>query len=1085
MFRIFTAKTWRIWFALGLIFGAYLLRRPWLGREVWNLDEGSTFTMAEQVLHGQVIYRDAADNRSPLVPYLKAAVFAVFGDWNAHAVHVVVAFMLGICGVWLWLLARRLGDEKTGIAGALFFFLLTFVLVGLPDSLSANTEWFVIFFSTLAFWLFARAQARPTFGRGVLIGLSFGLGTLCKQPGVLDLGVTFVLLGLLWFGEPAGRAARWRLLAGELTGFAATMAATIVYFAWNHALPDLVLYAWTFNTKYYVPEVPFWDRMWAVHIPFQLAFEDMPVALVAGVIGAGLLLVHAWRRLRRRPPQIPLLAWLTLGWTASGLLSTMISGRGFSHYSAQVIPGLSLACGWAVARLIELAARLRPTRRWAWAGLWALLGLATISSGFDVRRRTRGLSPNDDAGKNLGLIIQQFTSPQDHIFVWGYFPELYLFSRRLPSTRFIYTNYLTGMIAWTNLDMRIDTSYAIMPGAWRHFWEDWSRRPPALVVDTENIRGYLKYPLYRQTRLWQIITHQFAAVDDDAVKSSGVRFYRRLAPLTDVPPPADAPTSKDVTVMGTVTRHGGRLPLLSVYAPAGVTEVVVYQGDKPYRRLLYPAREPCQAEFFIDRDDLRPGDTAFRAAVRTAQGWRFSRTVDLASLRHPPPPPRPPGPLLHFGGEALRPIEGETLEGDFGSFEKNGRRWSAHAPSKFVYDCPPTMKRLTFSFGMDEASYQQPGDTGTNGADVVVSFQYPEGGTTQLYWRYLNPRSVGRDQGRQTAEVDIPPHPGGGHLIFQFLPGPQNDPAYDWTYWSDLGGQGYGPELIYGERHVQALSSETFGGRTMRADDDGRWHADSPAKVVYPYVPGMSALIFTYGLYASAYERPADRSTDGIDAIVEFEHPDQRIERLYFRYLDPRDRPADRGPQTARVNLPRDTGGHIIIRIGPGPHHNTAFDWAYLTNLRAQGSGPDIVWGGRILVPVESQTFTGPGMAADEHDIWRAHAPSRLVYDRPVGMTAISFGFGLDPNSYASPNPGDRTDGVEAVLEFQHRNGTVTTLFHRLLTPATNPVDRGTQDARVELPPDEPGRLIFLFTPGPRNSNAFDWSYWTHFIGAP
>jgi hypothetical protein len=106
------SKVWRLLFALALIGAAYGLRAPWLTRDVWNLDEGSTFTMAEQVLHGGVIYRDAADNRSPLMPYLKAAVFAVCGDWNAHAVHVAVALMLGAGAVLLWLTARRLGDEK-------------------------------------------------------------------------------------------------------------------------------------------------------------------------------------------------------------------------------------------------------------------------------------------------------------------------------------------------------------------------------------------------------------------------------------------------------------------------------------------------------------------------------------------------------------------------------------------------------------------------------------------------------------------------------------------------------------------------------------------------------------------------------------------------------------------------------------------------------------------------------------------------------------------------------------------------------------------------------------------------------------
>lgn len=1078
-------KVWRLLFALALIGGAYGLRAPWLERDIWNLDEGSTFTMAEQVLHGGVIYRDAADNRSPLVPYLKAAVFAVCGDWNAHAVHVAVALMLGVGAVLLWLTARRLGDAKTGVAGALFFAALTFLMLGLPDALSANTGWFVVFFSIIGYWLFAHAQARPGFWTGGAVGVSFGLATLCKQPGMLDLGVTLVLCGLLWYAEPVQRRARLRLAVGELAGFAVIMAAMVAYFAWQQALPDLAFYAWTFNTKYYVPEVPFWERMWAVRIPFLLTALNMPAALVAGVAAALLLVRRVWSDLQRRPVAVPLLAWLILGWTAAGLVSTMISGREFSHYSAQVLPGLSLACGWSVARLLDRAAAERASRRWLSAGLLGLLVAAMVVTGFDFRRRCQRLSKQDEGTKETGRLIQRFTGPKDHIFVWGYLPEMYFFSQRLPSTRFIYTNYLTGMIPWTNVDMLIDTSYAVVPGAWPHFWEDFNRRPPALIVDTQGVRGYLKYPLENQSKLWGMVTQEYALIDHDATESKGCRLYRRLAPLPPGPPPAGAPVSNDIKVSASLTRHGGRLPVLAVKAPAGVTEIVIYQADRPYRRLIYPAGEPCDAAFFIDRAALAPGNTMFRAALHGAAGWSFSQPIDFAACRDLPAKGPAVGPAIRLGDREIQPIEAETLSGDSSFAYKNGRRrWQAHAPSRFVYECPPSLKRLTFTYGLNEDSYQQPNDQGTDGVDAVVSFERPDGGTLQLFWRRLNPRDVGRDRGPQAGQIDVPSHTG-GRLIFQFLPGPMNDPAFDWAYWSDLGGQGVGPDLRYGGKRIAALVGEMMDGRPMNPDDQDRWSAHSPARLIYPYLPGMSSLIFTYGLDERSYDPARPKGTDGVSVEVEFEHPDQRLEALFNRYLDPRNREADRGPQTSRVKLPRETGGRIIVRVGPGPHNDPSFDWAYLANPRAQGPGPDIVWGGRILVPLEGRTFSGPGMDGDEKGLWGAHAPSRLVYERPPKLEAVSFSYGLDPRTYSDPNPSRRTDGVDVLVQFEHADGAVTTLFQRSLTPASNPDDRGLQSARVELPHGEPGRILFIITPGPRNNTSYDWSYWTNFIGAP
>ena len=222
---------------------------PYVGRR--------TEVMGKIVREGGVLYRDAADNRTPLVPYLKAAIFAVAGDWNATAVHVVIALALGGAAIGVWQLCRRLGDERTGLAAALLFILYSFTLIGVHESQAAHTEWFQIFFSVPAFLVFAGGVTRPSLARGLGIGALFGAAALCKQPGLLDLGVTLVIAGLLaWSARGAERRGFVALVLGELAGLAAVFAATFAYFAANGALDDFVQYAWTYNTKFYVAEVP-------------------------------------------------------------------------------------------------------------------------------------------------------------------------------------------------------------------------------------------------------------------------------------------------------------------------------------------------------------------------------------------------------------------------------------------------------------------------------------------------------------------------------------------------------------------------------------------------------------------------------------------------------------------------------------------------------------------------------------------------------------------------------------------------------------------------------------------------------------
>ena len=77
----------------------------------------------------------------------------------------------------------------------------------------------------------------------------------------------------------------------------------------------------------------------------------------------------------------------------------------------------------------------------------------------------------------------------------------------------------------------IDTSDKVVPGAWDRLWEDFQRWPPAMIIDTGGARGYLKYPLNRQTRLWDLVQHDFAQVEMGAETSWGVRLFRRLLRL--------------------------------------------------------------------------------------------------------------------------------------------------------------------------------------------------------------------------------------------------------------------------------------------------------------------------------------------------------------------------------------------------------------------------------------------------------------------------------------------------------------------------------------------------------------------------
>ena len=607
-----------ITFACILLIGAVALRWNGLDQPHWGIDEGVTFTIGQQISEGDVLYRDAVDHRTPLVPYLKALVFLVAGDWNIFAVRLMVALMLGLGALFVWRLARQLGNEPAGVVGAVLHLVATYVYLGIPDGPAASTAWFLIFFSTGGFWAFANAITRPSFKRGLGVGLWFGLAALCKQPALLDFGVTWVLIALALWRQPDDRRELARLFGGQMLGAMVPISGFALFFAAKGVWPDFVYYAFTYNTQIYVPVIPEADRWQAMQTPFLLAWEQMRgIGVIAVGGGASLLIliladsVRGFRSKRHpRPADTPpggwpVLPWLILGWSAAGIVSTGLSGREFAHYSAQIIPGLALAGGWLLGGFYRRA-RKTDAMRWVWGGgglvIAAIVGVVSVRNVITTHRHV-STSQSGDLG--VGRLIAQHTAPTERIFVWGYFPEYHLMAKRLPATRFVYSNFLTGFVPWENMDSMVDTSGLVAQGAWEAMRTDFAAHPPALIVERESDRAQAKYPLNKHPDIWNEIIRHYAEVSFNAARGA-VRFYRRYdavpEPLVETFPP-DPDSSLQLSAEATY--RPGQTTSLTLTAPPGWNHFSLWIDGICARSLPHSAADPVKVHFFDPQGSLR------------------------------------------------------------------------------------------------------------------------------------------------------------------------------------------------------------------------------------------------------------------------------------------------------------------------------------------------------------------------------------------------------------------------------------------------------------------------------------------------
>jgi hypothetical protein len=429
----------RLFLALACVLLA--VRLPSLAQPM-GADQGLYMYVGERILHGELPYRDAWDQKPPAIHLAYAGMRALWP--HGSVVPATDLLMTAVTALLLWQLGAALAPAVVGPAAALLFLLLSnpsFARLG-GVSVRAQCETFIAAAITGAFLLLATSRTRQGLARIAAAGALFGIAFTFKYNAAVYAGAGLCALLL------------WRRLSP------ATVGAVAIGFV----LPGLLAVAWLWSGQ---TLAAFYDATFAYNLrysgetysgplhafayllTFPVRHARVDALWLVGGAGCAVLLVAA---AAARDPRVG------VAWVAAACLSIAINGsRDLPQYFVQAAPALALAGAWAGVilwtrwRTATLVLALLVT-----VAVWrvndfpklfdntshdAAFMLGRISAEEHLARygdrTTRKYSAL--AVSQLGSLLRARSSPGERVYVFGFSCGAYVEADRASASRFFWS----------------------------------------------------------------------------------------------------------------------------------------------------------------------------------------------------------------------------------------------------------------------------------------------------------------------------------------------------------------------------------------------------------------------------------------------------------------------------------------------------------------------------------------------------------------------------------------------------------------------------------------------------------------------
>lgn len=447
---------------------------PFLPYYILHIDESVYILDARTILSGGIPYRDIWDHKPPMIFFLFSLILKLFGGKNYVAINYVTLLYRLLATGLLFGIARRVMSNRAAAVLCLFYPVISNVLLA-RDAINPNTEIFMITYVLMAVIFTFRYLTTNSLKSIFLAGLSIGIATAFKQPAATFILPLCGVMGYRFLTRTIRPADLIRAAALFACGVLVVWGAFAAYFAINGALWEFWFQCIKFNFIYSgdKPKAHVWYGLLRI---YRNSIADLPLFFVPYLLAIPTLLVTLF--VRRISYRARLIVVFILLWHVGDLIAVSAGGLFYPHYFVQWVPSFLMVSGAGMWYLLAVLRRSRPLLT-AWVvAIYCIIVLIPVSHRHISYRDVEDsqyiyyhppwynwqhlwyhynrIGPNfvrypyyrDPklyyATLQAVKVIRAFVPHDKTLFIWGFIPELYLFSDRKPASRFVFTSFISG-----------------------------------------------------------------------------------------------------------------------------------------------------------------------------------------------------------------------------------------------------------------------------------------------------------------------------------------------------------------------------------------------------------------------------------------------------------------------------------------------------------------------------------------------------------------------------------------------------------------------------------------------------------------